>query len=195
MRMLSTILYISWSDIPWNVMLWPELTWVEKIVRPFLVYLILLVIFRIANKRDMAQATLFDFLIILLISNVVQNAMIGNDNSILGATAGAVTLIFLSGAFNFVAARSRNARDVLEGQPVLLVEQGKINDEMMEQQKITRSDLLAAIRKQGIIRIAEVAYAVLEIDGSISVIKTDDNKQPHDCLPVEIAGRESADKD
>jgi uncharacterized membrane protein YcaP (DUF421 family) len=193
--MLSIISYIPLADIPWKTILWPgdDISWVEKIVRPLLVYLTLLVIFRIANKREMASATMFDFLIILLLSNVVQNAMIGNDNSILGATAGAVTLILLSGAFNFVTARSRNARNVLEGEPVLLVKQGRIDDEMMKEQKISRNDLLAAIRKQGIIRIAEVAYAVLEIDGSISVIKKDDDARPHDCLPVEIAGRESAD--
>jgi uncharacterized membrane protein YcaP (DUF421 family) len=190
---ISSISSIPWADIPWNHMLWPDLTWIEKVVRPFLVYLILLVIFRIANKRDMAQATLFDFLIILLISNVVQNAMIGDDDSILGATAGAVTLIFLSGIFNFVTARSRKARNILEGQPVLLVRQGKINDEMMKRQKITRNDLLSAIRKQGIGRMSDVAFAILEIDGSISVIKTDGGKHPPDCLPFEIAGHESAD--
>ena len=70
--------------IPWRQMLLPELSWAEKLVRPLLVYLVLLLIFRLANKREMASATVFDFLIVLMISNVVQNAMIGSDNSVLG---------------------------------------------------------------------------------------------------------------
>jgi uncharacterized membrane protein YcaP (DUF421 family) len=192
--MLSTTLLTAWYAIPWNDMLLPDkATWAEKIVRPMLIYLALLVIFRLVNKRDMASATLFDFLIILLISNVVQNAIIGDDNSVLGATAGAVTLILLSGAFNWVTKRSKDARDVLEGHPVLLVRKGKINEKVMEQQKVDKEDLLASIRKQGIIRMSEVAYAILEIDGTISVIKADDDKRPHDCLPPEISERESAD--
>ena len=105
--------------------MWPGPSWAEKIIRPLFIYMILLIIFRVANKREMAQATLFDFLIILLISNVVQNAMIGDDNSILGASAGAVTLVLLSAILNRITARSRKARRMLEGQPVLLVDNGE----------------------------------------------------------------------
>lgn len=179
--------------VPWSNVLLPELPWVEKVARPLFVYLILLLIFRLVNKREMAQATLFDFLIILLISNVVQNAMIGDDFSVLGAAAGAVTLVLLSSLFNRITARSRKARNLLEGHPVLLVQQGKPDDEMMRRHNISRNDLLSAIRKQGIVRMAEVAFAVFELDGSISVIKTDNDHRPHDCLPVEIAGNESAE--
>lgn len=173
--------------------MWPGPSWAEKIIRPLFIYMILLIIFRVANKREMAQATLFDFLIILLISNVVQNAMIGDDNSILGASAGAVTLVLLSAILNRITARSRKARRMLEGQPVLLVDNGEVDEAMMEEKDIARNDLLTAIRKQGIARMAEVAFAVLELDGSISVIKTDNDKRAHDCLPFEIVGSESAD--
>lgn len=185
---MNMLFYFPWSDV-----LLPQLSWAEKVARPLFVYLILLIIFRVANKREMAQATLFDFLIILMISNVVQNAMIGDDNSVLGAAAGATTLVLLSSLLNRATARSRKARKILEGQPVLLVQQGKTDEQMMRQQNISRNDLLSAIRKQGIVRMCEVAFAVLELDGSISVIRTDDDTRPHDCLPVEIAGNESAD--
>lgn len=171
----------------------PEVSWPEKLLRPILVYVALLVIFRLAAKRELAQATLFDFLIILLISNVVQNAMIGNDNSVLGAVGGAITLVLLSGSLNRITARSKKTREVLEGSPVLLVLQGKVDDAMMHRQTISRNDLLMAIRKQGIIHLNEVGYAILELDGQISIIKKDDNNEPADCLPETIAGTESAE--
>ncbi|MES2316980.1 MAG: YetF domain-containing protein [Pseudomonadota bacterium] len=178
-------------SFPWREILMPELSWAEKLVRPLLVYLVLLLIFRLANKREMASATVFDFLIILMISNVVQNAMIGNDNSVLGAAAGAAILVILSSVLNRVTSRSVKVRALLEGSPVLLVQEGKVEDEVMKQFDIPNNDLLAAIRKQGIIRLSDVAFAILELDGSISVIKTDDDKRPHDCLPFEVAGKES----
>ncbi|RYG53471.1 MAG: hypothetical protein EOO01_04275 [Chitinophagaceae bacterium] len=87
-------------SLDWHQLLFPQPSWLEKVLRPVLVYAFLLVIFRLASKREMAQATLFDFLIILLISNVVQNAIIGEDNSVLGAMAGATTLVLLSSWLN-----------------------------------------------------------------------------------------------
>src|SRR5262249_31432389 len=92
--------------IPWHDLLIPKPSWAEKILRPVIIYLVLLVIFRIASKRELAQATLFDFLILLLISNVVQNAIIGDDNSILGAVAGTVMLVTLSAFLNRLATRN-----------------------------------------------------------------------------------------
>ena len=186
---------LGFNSFPWSEVMWPALSWAEKVIRPLFVYVILLIIFRLANKREMAQATLFDFLIILLISNVVQNAMIGDDNSILGASAGAVTLVLLSALLNRITARSRKARRMLEGQPVLLVDHGEVDESMMRSKDISRDDLLTAIRKQGIVRMAEVAFAVLELDGSISVIRTDNDKRAHDCLPFEIVGSESKDNE
>lgn len=177
----------------WHQLLLPDVSWPEKLLRPIMVYVALLIIFRVASKRELAQATLFDFLIILLISNVVQNAIIGNDNSVLGALAGAVTLVVLAGALNHITARSKKARVLLEGKPVLLVNEGEIDDDAMKQQAVSRNDLLSAIRKQGIIRLCDVGYAILELDGSISVIKKDDDKGPPDCLPSELVGKESAE--
>ena len=179
----------------WHQLMLPDLSWPEKLLRPIMVYLALMAIFRIASKRELAQATLFDFLIILLISNVVQNAIIGNDNSILGALAGAITLVVLAGTLNRLTARSKAARKALEGSPVLLVREGEIDDAMMQAQAVSRNDLLSAIRKQGIIHLCDVGYAILELDGEISVIKRSDAEGPADCLPQNIAGADSAEKD
>ncbi len=179
----------------WHQMMLPDVSWAEKLMRPIMVYVALLIIFRIASKRELAQATLFDFLIILLISNVVQNAIIGNDNSVLGALGGALTLVFLAGALNRVTSRSRKARVFLEGKPVLLVNKGEIDNEMMKKQSVSRNDLLSAIRSQGIVEMNNVGYAILELDGSISVIKMEDCKGKPDCLPLDIVGDESIECD
>jgi uncharacterized membrane protein YcaP (DUF421 family) len=180
--------FINWHDL-----LMPKPSWAEKLLRPVLVYVSLLIIFRLISKRDLAQATLFDFLIILLISNVVQNAMIGDDNSVLGAGAGAVMLILIAGALNRLTSRNRRARVLLEGNPQLLVSHGKILDEQMHKSNVSHNDLLAAIRKQGIARLSDVSFAILELDGTISVIKKDNGNRTFDCLPVEIVGDVSLD--
>jgi uncharacterized membrane protein YcaP (DUF421 family) len=177
--------------IPWREVLLPGPSWAEKIIRPVLIYVTLLIIFRLASKRELAQATLFDFLIILLISNVVQNAMIGNDSSVLGAVVGAIVLVLLSGALNRLTARSKRSRVFLEGKPTLLILQGELDEKAMLRQSISRNDLFMAVRKQGLSRLADVGFAILELDGSISVIPCDDDTRPRDCLPPEAVGAES----
>ncbi len=172
--------------IAWHELLMPKPSWGEKLLRPVLVYLVLLVIFRVASKRELAQATLFDFLIILLISNVVQNAMIGDDNSILGAAGGAFMLILLSAFFNRITANNHKARVILEGNPVLLVNNGVVLDDAMRREAVTRYDLFSNIRKAGLIHLDDVGYAVLELDGTISIIRIEDKKHPPNCLPPEL---------
>lgn len=156
-----------------QTILWPGISFAEKTLRPLVVYLFLLVAFRFSGKRELGQATLFDFLIVLLISNVVQNAMIGEDNSVGGAFAGVATLLTLSWMLNRVTARSRAARRLLEGMPTLLVHDGRILDHNMRKESVSRNDLLTALREQGIASLTEVRYAILELDGKISVIRAD----------------------
>ena len=180
--------------IAWNEMLLPTAPWIEKIIRPILVYGVLLVLFRVISKREMAQATLFDFLVILLISNVVQNAMIGADNSILGGAMGAAVLVAMSTWLNHATAHSKRARVLLEGKPVLLMRDGVIQEDVMKKKSISHNDLLSAIRKQGIGRLREVGFAILELDGSISVLKREDESAGRlDCLPEEVVGSNSAE--
>jgi uncharacterized membrane protein YcaP (DUF421 family) len=180
--------------LPWREILLPQLTWTEKALRPLLVYLVLLLIFRLSSKRALAQATLFDFLIILLISNVVQNAMIGEDNSVAGAIVGVVTLVLLSYFLSQATARSRPLRHLLEGQPALLIRNGILDERTIQRHSVSRNDLFAAIRKQGLTRLADVGFAILELDGSISIIRADDDPRPHDALPIELAEEESAEE-
>jgi uncharacterized membrane protein YcaP (DUF421 family) len=181
-------------SLNWPELLLPQPSWLEKVLRPLLIYIFLLLLFRLASKREMAQATLFDFLIILLISNVVQNAMIGADNSILGAVAGASVLVVLSSLLNRATAHSKKARILLEGRPVLLMRDGVIEESMMKNKAISHNDLLSAIRKQGLGRLEDVGYAILELDGTISILKATDVREGRlNCLPADIVGEESAE--
>ncbi len=171
-----------------ETLFWPGISLAEKILRPVMVYLFLFLAFRLSRKRELSQSTLFDFLIVLLISNVVQNAIIGQDNSVVGSFAGVLTLLGLSWGFDRLTSRGKEARKILEGGPVLLVYNGKVLEQGMEKEAITRDDLQTALRKQGIGSLCEVRYAVLEIDGQISVIK-DNSAQPSpedDCVVEEI---------
>ena len=137
----------------------PKPSWAEKIVRPILIYVALLLAFRFMSKRDLTQNTTFDLLIVLLLSNIVQNALIGEDNSILGALAGAVTLLLMSAGLNRWTAKSIKARRLLEGEPILLVHNGCLLDENMTKHAISRPDLNAGLRGQNMITLEDVRYA------------------------------------
>lgn len=172
----------------WWQMFWPALSWGEKVLRPLVVYVFLMVAFRFSGKRELGQATLFDFLIILLISNVVQNAMIGEDNSLFGAFAGVAVLLTLSWLLNGITARSRTARRILEGSPTLLVHQGVVLEDKMRKENVSSNDLKTALRGVGIASLREVRYAILELDGQISVIRKDavESEDDDDCVVGEI---------
>ncbi|MGC4045754.1 MAG: DUF421 domain-containing protein [Armatimonas sp.] len=170
-----------------ETLLWPGVSLVEKMLRPLVVYIFLLLAFRLTRKRELSQATLFDFLIILLISNVVQNAIIGQDNSIVGSFAGVITLLGLSALFDKLTAKSDATRKLLEGTPALIVRDGKILENALQKEGVEKVDLLTALRKQGIASLSEVRYAILELDGQISVIKDDPARPPEeDCIVQEI---------
>jgi len=167
----------------------PHIPWLEKIIRPVLVYVALLLIFRFLSKRDLTQNTTFDFMIILLLSNIVQNALIGDDNSILGALAGAVTLLLMSTGLNRLTANSIRARRVLEGQPILLIHNGCKLEDNMHKYAVSLADLNAGLRAQNMITLEDVRYAFLELDGSISVIRKSEQSGTPDCMPPELASQ------
>ncbi len=172
-------------------MLLPKPSWLEKIVRPVLVYVALLIAFRFMSKRDLTQNTTFDLLIVLLLSNVVQNALIGDDNSIFGALTGALTLLLLSTGLNRWAAKSLKARRVLEGEPILLVHNGAILEDKMTRYAVSWADLNAGLRGQNMITLEDVRYAFLELDGTISVIRKSEQSGPANCMPPELAAQYS----
>ena len=148
----------------------PEVSVVEKIVRSVVVYLFLLAAFRFTGKRQVGQLTPFDLVVLLVISNVVQNAVIGPDNSLGGALLGAVVILALNGLLVEVTYRSKRLRRVLEASPTVLVHNGKLVERNLASERITLDDLHAAMRRAGVVDIAHVRVAVLEENGGISVI-------------------------
>ena len=167
----------------------PKPSWAEKVIRPVLIYVALLVAFRFMSKRDLTQNTTFDLLILLLLSNIVQNALIGEDNSVLGALAGGVTLLLLSTGLNRWTAKSLKVRRILEGEPILLVHNGRLLDDNLTKYAVSRPDLNAGLRGQNMITLADVRYAFLELDGTISVIRKSEQSGTADCMPPELAAK------
>jgi len=141
------------------------------------------------SKRDLTQNTTFDLLIVLLLSNIVQNALIGEDNSVLGALVGGLTLLLFSTALNRFAAKSVKARRILEGEPILLIHNGQTLDENMKKHAVSRPDLNSGLRGQNMITLEDVRYAFLELDGSISVIRKSEQSGTPNCMPPELAAK------
>src|SRR5258708_2572465 len=139
----------------------------ELIIRAILVYIAILVLLRISGKREMGQMSALEFVAILLISNAVQNAMNGGDNSLLGGFILASTLIFMSWIISVFTYRSKWFSFFVEGVPTVLVSQGKIVEKNLKKERLTESELKSLLRKQGIHHISEIASAILESDGHL----------------------------
>jgi uncharacterized membrane protein YcaP (DUF421 family) len=151
--------------------LWiPDIPVWEKILRSAVIYMFILLAFRFAGKRQVGQLTPFDLVVLLIISNVVQNAVIGNDNSLGGGILGAVVILLLNWAVSEASYWFKPARRFLEGTPTLLVHNGKVIQSHLERERVNMEDLRAALRRGGLTEIDQVRYAILEETGQISVI-------------------------
>lgn len=148
----------------------PEISIAEKVLRSVVIYLFIILAFRFSGKRQVGQLTPFDLVVLLIISNVVQNAVIGNDNSLGGGIIGAVTILALNYAVVEIAYRSKRMRRLLEFQPTLLIHNGRILDEHLRRERVTLDELLAALRRNGVVEPRQVRFAVMEENGGISVI-------------------------
>lgn len=152
----------------WNDMLVSGVPIIEKLIRTLLVYVFLIVCLRLAGKRELAQLNSFDLIVLLLLSNTVQNAIIGNDNSLVGGLIGAATLIIINWLlvrFSFNHARFDR---LVEGEPTVLIENGQLLEDQCARQLITRMELEIAARKQGFDSLANVRQAVLEPGGALT---------------------------
>jgi uncharacterized membrane protein YcaP (DUF421 family) len=142
----------------------------EKILRPIVVYGFLIVGLRLAGKRELAQLNPFDLVVLLTISNTVQNAIIGEDNSVTGGLIGAATLLLINHwVVRFLYGHERLDR-LVEGEPAVLVENGELQIDRLRQELITKGELEAAAHKQGFASLAEIDRAVLDPGGSISFV-------------------------
>ncbi len=158
----------------------PEIHWLEKIARPLLVYIFLVIAFRLTGKRILGSRTPFDFIVMLTIANVLQNAMIGPDNSVLGGILGASTLLVCDILFDRLSYKSPSFRRLIEGKPTVLVQNGEIKHENLEREFLTTNDLRRALAKENIDFDAELKTlksVLLQSNGAITVARMGDH--PH----------------
>jgi len=158
------------ATVLWAHMFHLDLPVLEKILRPVIVYVFLVVSLRLAGKRELAQLNPFDLVVLLTLSNTVQNAIIGDDTSVTGGVVGAATLLGINYLVVRFFFRHQVLEELLEGDPDVLVEDGRVNEERLAQELITRAELEAAARKQGFGSLDEVARAILDPGGTLSFV-------------------------
>ena len=146
-----------------------SLPWWQFIVRSTVVYIFVLLLLRIAGKREIGQMGAAEFVAILLVSNAVQNSMNGNDGSVTAGLMMATVIIVLSMFTAWLAYKYPSARKVIEGEPVLLIHNGRLVHSNLKKVLMTEGDVLTALHEQGVHSINEVSSAILESDGKISI--------------------------
>jgi len=152
----------------WQDLLQPGVPILEKILRPIIVYVFLIVGLRLAGKRELAQLNPFDLVVLLTISNTVQNAIIGNDNSLLGGLVGATTLLVANWVVVRWTFRHARVERLIEGTPTVLIDGEGVRNAALEQELITVAELSSAARQQGYLSLDDVARAVLEPGGALT---------------------------
>jgi uncharacterized membrane protein YcaP (DUF421 family) len=146
----------------------------EIVLRTTIIYVLVLVGIRLTGKREVGQMTPFDLTLLLLLSNSVQNAMTGPDTSLVGGIVAAVVLLVLNYILAEVSGVNRRFRKLIQGSPSLLVHNGEVVTVHMAKEHVSMDELNRAFREHGCVDAKDVALAVLEVDGSISVLKNDD---------------------
>jgi uncharacterized membrane protein YcaP (DUF421 family) len=143
--------------------------------RTVIVYGVLLAGIRLAGKREIGQLTPFDLVVLLLISNAVQNAMTGPDTSVTGGIVAAASLLLVNAGVAQLRMRFPRFRRFVAGIPIVLVAHGEVQHRNLMRERMTSDDLLAALRQHEVVRLEQVELAMLEVDGSLSVIRKDDH--------------------
>ena len=143
------------------------------VLRSAAVYVCIVLFIRIFGKKELSQLSVIDLVFILLISNSVQNSMVGDNTSLQGGLIAAATLFALNTVLRLLVYRSKPLEKFLEGEAVMLIYQGKVIQKNLDREKITMGELLASIHEHGIRDVASVDLAILETDGNISVLSDD----------------------
>lgn len=154
-------------SLMWNDLMHLGIPLTDKVLRTVVVYLALAVLVRLAGKRDLAQLNAFDLVVVLLLSNVVQNAVIGPDNSLLGGLLGAAVLIAFNSLVVRTARRSDRISRVLEGSPTVLAEDGHWLGDALRREGLRQADVDAALRRQNANSVRDVEKVVIETGGAI----------------------------
>lgn len=143
----------------------------ESIFRGAIVYVVLLVLFRIAGKRSLAEVTTFDLVLLLIISEATQQALLDNDNSMTNALLIVATLIGMNILFSVLARRWQGFGKLIDGVPLVIVKDGKLLQDRMQRERVSEDEVMEAARElQGLERLEQVRYAILERNGHITII-------------------------
>src|SRR4030042_5266828 len=140
------------------------------VIRSVIIYLFVIFAIRLFGKKELSQLSIIDLVFILLISNSVQNAMVGDNTSLIGGLTAATSLFVVNWILKNLIFRSKNLSEIVQGNPLMLVYHGKIIQKHLDQAKLSNEELEAAIRKHGLRKIKEVDMVILEVDGNISVL-------------------------
>jgi uncharacterized membrane protein YcaP (DUF421 family) len=146
-----------------------QLPLIEKIIRPVIVYLVLVLLLRVFGKRELAQLNPFDLVVLLSLSNTVQNAIIGDDNSVTGGVLGAVSLLTTNWLVVRLLFRSPRLNRALEGKAAVLIRDGHIDLKALEREALTREELVEVVHKQGFEHIHDVHRCELEPNGTFYI--------------------------
>jgi uncharacterized membrane protein YcaP (DUF421 family) len=144
--------------------------WWELVVRSVIVYAFLLILLRLTGKRQVGQLAPFDLVLLLVLSNAVQNSMNAGDNSLIGGLISAATLVGLNFFIGYATYRNKTLEAIIEGRPQVLIHNGKLFQDVMAGAKLTHHELNAALRQAGCTCVEEVHTAILENNGSVSVV-------------------------
>jgi uncharacterized membrane protein YcaP (DUF421 family) len=142
----------------------------ELILRGLLIYIFLILLLRASGKRQIGQMSPFDLVLLMVLSNAVQNSMNGGDNSVTSGLILAVTLVAANWTVGKITSSSKTMEKLIEGSPQVIFHNGQICGKVLSEDQITRQELIAAVHKAGYNDLSEVRTAILENDGSISVI-------------------------
>ena len=148
-------------------------SYVQVVLRCIAVYFFVIIAIRIFGKKELAQLSVIDLVFILLISNAVQNAMVGPDTTLWGGLVAALSLFVINYLLKQLLYRNKRANELIQGRAMILVYKGQLNEDSLKRSEISYEELLAAVREHGIEELRHVDLAVLEVDGNISVISDD----------------------
>ena len=150
-------------------MLTISVPWWELVVRGLVVYVFLILLLRLTGKRQIGQLSPFDLVLLLILSNAVQNSMNAGDNSLIGGLISATTLVAVNYLVGLITFKSKKLETIIDGRPQVLIHEGVLFEDVMNEAKLTRRELDATLRQSGHFEIKDVKLAILENNGSVSV--------------------------
>ncbi|HNX94506.1 MAG TPA: DUF421 domain-containing protein [Holophaga sp.] len=162
---------LALAALPVSESLWKlSQPWWEFVLRALLIYGFVLLALRLTGKRQVGQLAPFDLVLLLVISNAVQNSMNAGDNSVTGGLILVLTLLAANGAMGYATFRSKKVEGIVEGKPQILVHDGVVDEKLMAREQITHHEMMAAVRQAGVADLADVRYVILETNGRINVL-------------------------